>query len=720
MSAEDSRPSGPFLDRPLVAAALFCALAVLWMGKSGLRPGDTIADVGDPLHLAYILAWNAHQLVTSPLRLFDANSFYPWGQSLAFADHLLPESLMVAPVLWATGNPVLGYNLAVFLGLVMSAWFMRWLIMEATGNPKAALLSGLVYAFNGFTLVEANRVQVIHLQWWPVALVFLGRFVSEPSFKWAMGLGAALALQGLSGSYYLAFSALITPFWIGLAFAGSARRPTLRAARALALAAVLACIPVVLLILPYLIRGLPRARVSGGVDLIAYMSPAPGSLWSSFLSVDSLGREFKGVAGSGLMAMGLIALVRTRPGWVRALGLIAIATLLVGVAFSLGDIVSVAGTAYGPGPQRLLLEYLPLEGLRHTPRFNALAVLGGAVLAGLGAARFLRSTRIGAFALVALCVLLPLEQWSATGYGVTLPKTADLRAVYRDLPSGPVVDLPLFPVRQRRYWAAYPFLSTFHWNPVLIGRTSFYPPGHEFLAWLLGSFPDARSVSVLSRLAVRTVVVHPRVWTEEERQERLDRIGDFPQLVRRPRAPVSLAPSPLELGDEVYFELGRGSESPPLCAPSDEVPADGLVVFPMGEETGENELDRTLDREPATRWSSGADQSGWYGFQVQLRPARRLSAVAIETPSDRFPRVWPSLEWRAPGGAWTSMPTEFSPDLAWETLRGQLDGSRTLRMVVRFPPREVRAFRLIFPTRTPRPAPGFEIEELRAYGECRF
>ena len=250
MPAENSRRR-PLLDQPLVAAALFCSLAVVWMGKSGLRPQDTISDVGDPLHLAYILAWNAHQIVTSPLHLFDANSFYPWGQSLAFADHLLPESVMVAPVLWATGNAVLGYNAAVFLGLVMSAWFMRWLILEATGNAKAALLSGLIYAFNGFTLVEANRVQVIHLQWWPVALVFLGRFVAEPGFKWAMGLGAALALQGLSGSYYLAFSALVVPFWIGLAFAGTATRPTFRAARSLFLAAVLACIPVVLLILPY-------------------------------------------------------------------------------------------------------------------------------------------------------------------------------------------------------------------------------------------------------------------------------------------------------------------------------------------------------------------------------------------------------------------------------------------------------------------------------------
>ncbi len=689
------------------------------MGKSGLHPADTISDVGDPLHLAYILAWNAHQLVTSPFHLFDANSFYPWRQSLAFADHLVPESIMVAPVQWVTGNAVLGYNVAVFLGLIMSAWFMRWLILETTGNRSAALLSGLAYAFNGFTLVEANRVQVIHLQWWPVALVFLGRFVAEPLLKWAMGFGAALALQGLSGSYYLAFSALVVPFWLGLAFAGSGRRPTFRAVKALVLAAVLASIPVALLVLPYLIRGLPRGRVSGGVDLLAYLAPAPGSLWSSLLAVDSLGREFKGVAGLALMAVGLIALPRTRPGWVRSLSLIALLTAFLGVAFSLGDTISVGGANYGPGPQRLLLRLLPLEGLRHTPRFNALAVLGGAILAGLGAARLLERSKGSGFALVALGVLLPLEQWSVTGYGAVMPRTETLRATYRDLPHGPLVDLPLFPMRQRRYWAAYPFLSTYHWNPVLIGRTSFYPPGHEFLAWLLGSFPDPRSVSVLSRLGVKTVVVHPRAWPEGERRQRIDQIGEYPPLVRLPRPALAMAPNSLELGDELFFEVAPAPEGPRLCAPSDEVAADGLRVFPMGAGTSVAELGRILDRDPSTRWSSGGSQSGWYGFHVQLKPAQQLSAVVIETPADRFPRVWPSLEWRAPRGAWESIPSKFSPEVAWEILRGQLDGSRTLRIVVRLPRREVRAFRVIFPAYAPPPAPGFEIEELRAYKECR-
>lgn len=689
------------------------------MGPSGLHPQDTVSDVGDPLHLAYILAWNAHQLITDPVHLFDANSFHPWPRSLAFADHLMPESILVAPVQWLTGNAVLAYNLAVLIGLFLSAWFMRWLILETTGNGKAALIAAVVYAFNGFTLVEANRLQVIHLQWWPVALVFLRGFVTGPSLKRALALGAALAMQGLSGTYYLAFSALIAPFWLGLGYAGSGLRPTLRAARLLVIAALLSAIPVTLLIAPYFARGLPQGRVSGGVNLLAYISPASGSLWSPLLPADPLGREFKGVAGLILIAGGLAAAWRARSGWLRALGWIALATASIGVVLSMGDTLRIGDASYGPGPHRWLLNLLPLEGLRHTPRFNALAVLGGAILAGLGSARWLGPSTRASVATLGLMVILPLEQWSATGYGVRLPASSSLRAMYRDLPRGPLVDLPLYPLSQRRYWAAYPYLSTYHWNPVLIGRTSFYPPGHEYLAWLLASFPDPTSVSVLSRLGVRTIVVHPRVWTALDREQQLERLTESKALARLDRTPVVLEPNVLELGDERYFRIEPQPGAPSLCRPADEVQAEVLRVFPMGEGMPADNLARVADRDPSTRWTSGGDQSGWYGFQVQLKPPLPLAAIAVETPADRFPRAWPALELRAPGGAWTAVPSPFSPEVAWETLEAQLKGSRTARLIVRFPRQEVHAFRLTFPVFARRPAPSFEIEELRAFGECR-
>src|SRR6185369_10543113 len=79
------------MDRRTLAAALaFLAVAVLWAAPASLHPTRTVPDLGDPLHLGWTMAWDAHQIVRHPLALFEANGFYPYRGSLTFADHLLP------------------------------------------------------------------------------------------------------------------------------------------------------------------------------------------------------------------------------------------------------------------------------------------------------------------------------------------------------------------------------------------------------------------------------------------------------------------------------------------------------------------------------------------------------------------------------------------------------------------------------------------------------
>ena len=112
------------------------------------------------------------QLARHPWALFDSNSFHPYPRSLAFADHLTPEAVLVAPVNWTTGNPVLAYNLAVVLALALSALGMFALVRRVTGHVDAAFLAGLAYAFTSFTRHELPRVHVLHVQWWPLALLF--------------------------------------------------------------------------------------------------------------------------------------------------------------------------------------------------------------------------------------------------------------------------------------------------------------------------------------------------------------------------------------------------------------------------------------------------------------------------------------------------------------------------------------------------------------------
>ena len=63
--------------RGLAAAAIaYLVIAVLWALPITARPAERVPDLGDALHLAWTMAWDAHALVRQPLRLYDANAFH--------------------------------------------------------------------------------------------------------------------------------------------------------------------------------------------------------------------------------------------------------------------------------------------------------------------------------------------------------------------------------------------------------------------------------------------------------------------------------------------------------------------------------------------------------------------------------------------------------------------------------------------------------------------
>ncbi|HRB11977.1 MAG TPA: hypothetical protein PKU70_03120, partial [Vicinamibacteria bacterium] len=151
----------------------------MWCGPILTDPAHIAADVGDPLHMAWAMAWVGHQVVRAPLALFQANAFYPYPNSLAFGDHLLPEGLLGLPVNLITGNAVLALNLVTAFGLFSSALAAALVIAKLLDSRGAGLLAGTFIAFNGFMQGELLRVNVLHLQGWSLALLFLWRFTNE-------------------------------------------------------------------------------------------------------------------------------------------------------------------------------------------------------------------------------------------------------------------------------------------------------------------------------------------------------------------------------------------------------------------------------------------------------------------------------------------------------------------------------------------------------------
>jgi hypothetical protein len=294
-------------------------------------------------------------------------------------------------------------------------------------------------------------------------------------------------------------------------------------------------------------------------------------------------------------------------------------------------------------------------------------------------------------------------------------------AVYRWLAQGPrepVADLPLYPERQKKLWSLYLHFSTAHWRKVPIGRASFYPPAHDLLAWGLRGFPDEVSLALLDRLGIHTLVVHPRVWPDEERAARMAALDAHPRL--RLLRTFDEAPPPggqaLGLGGERVYALGPGPPAVAPCAPADEVPRAGWTL----SSTGVNKEDRAVDGDPRRAWFTALPQRPGDRLDAVLPAPETISAVAIDLhyPFDEFGRNLVVLL-RDESGAWRRVPWADGPEERWEAVRDLVERPQSARMVLRIAPQRASGVRLMVGYREEDPAwPRWSVPELRIYRRC--
>jgi hypothetical protein len=158
-----------------------------------------------------------------------------------------------------------------------------------------------------------------------------------------------------------------------------------------------------------------------------------------------------------------------------------------------------------------LVYWLPgMNFIRAPSRFMILAVLGLAVLAGVGFDRALRYVAPRRHLLASLATMaLLVGEFTAIPFGL-VPYQPKRPAVDRWLNGQPkpfsVAEVPVVP--NERYQTAYMLHSMAHWQPTVHGYSGMRPPLHERLHRELTSFPDDESLKSLAALDVTYVVVH--------------------------------------------------------------------------------------------------------------------------------------------------------------------------------------------------------------------
>jgi hypothetical protein len=228
---------GPASAGP-AALAVYSLLALLMTWPLVLGIGSNVpGDLGDSLLNMWILAWGAEHLpllVTGQIgwsEFWNANIFHPDPLALALSEHLFGLTLQILPLYWLTGNIILCYNLLFISTFALSAFGTYLLVLDLTGDKRAAFVAGLVYGFLPYRIASVPHLQVMSSQWMPFALWGLNRFAAGSQFAvprsrfpspgsrfpsyTPLVLGtAALVMQNWSCGYYLLYFAPFVPLFL--------------------------------------------------------------------------------------------------------------------------------------------------------------------------------------------------------------------------------------------------------------------------------------------------------------------------------------------------------------------------------------------------------------------------------------------------------------------------------------------------------------------------
>jgi len=502
-------------------------LATVWFTYPQINALDSVPRHEDPLFSIWRLAWVAHQLPAHPALLLDANVLYPAHGSFVFSDAFLLLGLLASPLMWIGLPPVVAYNILILASFVCAGLATFLFIRHLTGSTLAGVLGGMIYAFAPFRFGHYMHQELLWTCWIPLALWSLHRAFETARWRYALLTALFVTAQMYSSIYfgiYLATFICIVSALLILLRVIDWRGPAVKR--------LIACgVLSGLLVAPYMYVYVKSAHVVGTRQEYeaAFFSAEPMNFFSSpsfnWLYGWTFERYTTHAPDEMQLFPGICAVVLALIGlWppINRVRLAYAAALIVAIDLSLGF----NGITY-----RILYATNPVfRGLRATARFDAFVQLTIALLAAYGFLRLLEVARQRASAsarpwarpLVTALVIVAVSGVVAAEYtNQPLPLTraatrpSPLALWLQQQPTSVLLELPVprlnqLPGRDPNYQ----YESTFHWQPLINGYTSYIPPHYERFLHDMVRFPDERSAAALRASGADLVLVHTQ-WFKE-------------------------------------------------------------------------------------------------------------------------------------------------------------------------------------------------------------
>jgi hypothetical protein len=331
----------------------------------------------------WTLAWDTHAFTQQPLSLFDANIYYPERHTLAYSENLIGSAVVAAPVLWLTGNPVLALNLVALLSCVLCGLGTYVLARRVGIGEAGALLAGLIFAFSPPRFFRLSQMHLTTIQWVPFGLAALHAYVDTGRRRdlWlAIGLFTLQALTSGHGAVFLLVCGLALAAY--RVATGEPIAPV-RRLRDIGWTGLVLLTPTLLMFAPYVTvqreMGLTRTLDNWSVSSASFAA-SPTHLHAWILSLMPSARINERAdaflfPGYVPVALALVAVYTWRRTPLRH-------TVIFYALLTLAAVWLSVGSPVGLWP---LVYWLPgMNFIRVPSRFTVIAVLGLAILSGIG------------------------------------------------------------------------------------------------------------------------------------------------------------------------------------------------------------------------------------------------------------------------------------------------------------------------------------------------
>lgn len=461
----------------------------------------TLTDGFDSLASIWTQGWVLHAFRTNPMKLFDANIFYPAEATLALSHTWMGLLPIFAPAFWLTGSVVAAQNMTIWAGHVIMAIGIYIWVMREFNNRPVALLIAFITTFAPTRLGHFGWTQYFSTLWMPYAFMGLREMLRSNKKRWLALFVAAFTLQCLSGLYLAYIMVLTTILFVPAYIIINRTSINLRKVIYNIAIAIIILLPIFLMSFLPLIKKMFSGIVA--TPNIHYYMPPLILLLSTLLVWP-------------LLFYSLIFMFKDSGQKDRAPIIFAFLALLL-FLFSLGD----GRTAVSWAPFNIGMKIFPGLGMLRMPKHIIYPFL---VMASIPAAQALininqriknRSTHPGRW--VAACLLCISVYYMPVFYfkclrnvhGYLPVKTyPPIYSRLAELPDNDaVIELPF---RNRDIYSEtlYMFFSLAHFHPIANGYRSRLPIELQITTKLARNIPKASAIDGLRSLGIKWLVVH--------------------------------------------------------------------------------------------------------------------------------------------------------------------------------------------------------------------